>query len=100
MSGGGEASDGLRVAALVKQIPKFEAMELGPDGRLVRDGLELELNAYCRRAVAQGTLLAAATGGSLTAFTPGPPSAEDCLREATASADPAGVAAAGVLVTD
>ena len=53
----------LRLAVLVKQIPAFEAMELGPDGRLVRDGLELEMNAYCRRAVALGCTLAEATGG-------------------------------------
>ena len=44
----------MRIAVLVKQIPKFEEMELGPDGRLVRDGIELEMNPYCRRAVAQG----------------------------------------------
>ena len=31
----------MRVAILVKQVPKFEAMELGPGGRLVREGLEL-----------------------------------------------------------
>ena len=43
----------VRIAVLVKQIPAFEAMALGPDGRLVRDGLDLEMNAYCRRAVAQ-----------------------------------------------
>ncbi len=85
----------MRVAALVKQIPVFEEMHLGPDGRLVRDGLPLEMSAYCRRAVAQGVALAAATGGSCTVITLGPPSAEDVLREAVAfGADD------GVLVTD
>jgi hypothetical protein len=34
----------LKIAALVKQVPKFEAMQLGADGRLVREGLELERN--------------------------------------------------------
>ena len=53
----------MRIAVLVKQIPKFEEMELGPDGRLRRDGIELELNPYCRRAVSQAVELAAdATG--------------------------------------
>ncbi|MCZ7526446.1 MAG: FAD-binding protein [Acidimicrobiia bacterium] len=85
----------LRVAALVKQIPRFEVMELGPDGRLRREGLELEMNPYCRRAVAEGVELARATGGTCTVLTLGPPSAEDVLREAVAwGAD------AGVLVTD
>jgi electron transfer flavoprotein alpha subunit len=85
----------LRIAVLVKQIPKFESMELGPDGRLVRDGLELEMNAYCRRAVAQGVTLARETGGATVVFTMGPPSADDVLREAIAwGADE------GVLLTD
>lgn len=72
----------LRVIALVKQIPAFEAMELGTDGRLVREGLPREMSAYCRRAVAQGVALAESTGGSCTVLTMGPPSAEEVLREA------------------
>ena len=44
----------LRIAVLVKQVPRFEEMTLGPDGRLRRDGIELEMNPYCRRAVAKG----------------------------------------------
>src|SRR5579872_1255534 len=69
-------------------------MALGPDGRLVREGLELEMNPYCRRAVTAGVALAAG-GGRCTVLTLGPPSAEDCLREAIAwGADD------GVLVTD
>jgi electron transfer flavoprotein alpha subunit len=85
----------MRIAVLVKQVPKFEAMELGPGGRLVRDGLELELNPYCRRAVSKGAELAAATGGTTTVFTLGPPAAEDVLREAIAWG-----ATDGVLITD
>ena len=85
----------MKIAAIVKQVPKFEAMELGGDGRLVREGLELELNPYCRRAVSKGVELAAATGGTCTVITLGPPAAEDVLREAIAwGAD------RGVLVTD
>jgi electron transfer flavoprotein alpha subunit len=74
----------LRIAALVKQIPKIEALTLGADGRLQRDGLELHMNDYCRRAVAKGHELAQATGGTLTVITLGPPSAENVLREAIA----------------
>src|SRR5690349_3084592 len=90
----------LRIAALVKQIPAFEAMTLGTDGRLVRDGLELEMSAYCRRAVAQAVALAAEHGGTVTVLTLGPPSAEDCLREAVAWASDRDVDATGVLVSD
>lgn len=95
-----EAVHPLRIAVLVKQIPKVEGLVLGPDGRLVREGLELEMNAYCRRAVAIGAELAAATGGRVVVFTLGPPSAEDALREAIAWTEDRGVAVDGVLVSD
>ena len=74
----------LRIAALVKQIPVGESMTLGEDGRLVREGIELEMNAYCRRAVSKGVEWARESGGSCTVFTLGPPSADDVLREAIA----------------
>jgi electron transfer flavoprotein alpha subunit len=85
----------VRIAILVKQIPAGEEMALGADGRLLRDGVAREMNAYCRRAVAQGVALARETGGSTTVFTLGPPHAIDVLREAVAFG-----ADAGVLVTD
>jgi electron transfer flavoprotein alpha subunit len=91
---------GLAIAALVKQIPMFEAMELGPDGRLVRDGLELEMNAYCRRAVAQAVELAQEHRGTVTVITLGPPSATDTLREAIAWGLARNVDITGVLLTD
>ena len=95
MSTNGPAGRRVRIAALVKQVPRFEALELGADGRLVRDELEAEMNPYCRRAVASGVTLAAATGGQCTVFTLGPPAAEDVVREAIAwGADD------GVVITD
>src|ERR1700674_2418933 len=91
----------MRIAALVKQIPAFEEMELGPDGRLRRERLDLEMNPYCRRAVSQACELAAAVGdGTVTALTLGPPSAEDTLREAIAWAQELGGSCEGVLITD
>ena len=90
----------LRIAALIKQIPKFEEMELGADGRLVREGLDLEMNPYCRRAVAQAVALAQADGGSVTVIALGPPAAEDSVREAVAWGLARGTAIDGVLVTD
>jgi electron transfer flavoprotein alpha subunit len=90
----------LRLAALVKQIPAFESMTLGADGRLVRDGLPLEMSAYCRRAVAEAVRLARQSGGSVVVVTLGPPAAEDVLREAIVYGDNEGVPVTGVLVTD
>ncbi|MGP0031398.1 MAG: hypothetical protein ACLPVF_12925, partial [Acidimicrobiales bacterium] len=74
----------LRIAVLVKQIPVGESLTLGADRRLVRQGPELEMNAYCRRAVAKGVEWARVSGGTSTVFTLGPPSADDVLREAVA----------------
>ena len=59
-------------------------MALGSDGRLIRDGLGLEMNPYCRRAVSKGVELAGVTGGRCTVFTLGPPAAADVLAEAIA----------------
>jgi len=77
------------VAVIIKQVPLAEDFELGPDGRLVRDRVPLEVNPYCRRAIAQGVELAA--GGRCVAFTLGPPAAEDALREAVAAGAAEGV---------
>jgi electron transfer flavoprotein alpha subunit len=85
----------VRIAVLVKQVPRAESLELLANGRLNRAGIELEMNAYCRRAVSKGVELARSNGGTCTVFTLGPPSAEDALREAIAwGADD------GILVTD
>jgi electron transfer flavoprotein alpha subunit len=74
----------MNVAVLVKQVPRVEEMELLPDGRLKRDGVELEMNAYCRRAVSKGVEITRERGGRCVVFTLGPPAAEDSLREAVA----------------
>jgi len=91
----------VRIAVLVKQIPAFEEMELGPDGRLRRDGIDLEMNPYCRRAVSEAVELAADRAGSqVIVFTLGPAAADDTLREATAWGLDRGVDISGVHVTD
>jgi electron transfer flavoprotein alpha subunit len=90
----------LRIAVLIKQIPAVEEMLLDGDGRLVRDGVELEMSAYCRRAVSKSVELATSTGGSVTVFTMGPPAAEDALREAIAWGRDRGADIRGVLVSD
>ncbi|MEA2780429.1 MAG: hypothetical protein QOK29_1973 [Rhodospirillaceae bacterium] len=85
----------MRIAVLIKQVPQADALALGSDGRLIREGLELQMNAYCRRAISKGIELARATSGSCVAITLGPPAAEDVLREAVA-----GGADEGILVSD
>jgi len=74
----------LRILALAKQIPVFEDMRLGQDGRLIRDGAVQHMNDYCRRAVSKGKELAELSGGTLGVMTFGPPAAETVCREALA----------------
>ena len=69
----------MRIAVLVKQIPAPAEFRM-QDGRLVRDGVPLEVNAYCRRANAKAVELAG-PGGEAVVFTMGPPAAADALRE-------------------
>ena len=59
----------MRIAAVVKQVPAFAEMALDAGGRLIRTGLPLELNPYCRRAVSQAVELAVSAP-------PGPSSAQ------------------------
>src|SRR3954471_24008211 len=76
-------------------------MELGPDGRLRRDGIETEMNPYCRRAVSKAVELAGErTGSEVVVFTLGPAAAEDTLREAIAWGLDRDVDVTGVHVTD
>jgi electron transfer flavoprotein alpha subunit len=84
------AGEPLRIASLAKQVPVAASFRL-EEGRLVRRGVDVEMNAYCRRAVAEGVTLARATGGTCTVITLGPPGAEDVLREAVAWGATAGL---------
>jgi electron transfer flavoprotein alpha subunit len=95
----------MRIAVVVKQVPTFTEMALDADGRLVREGLPLELNPYCRRAVSQGVELAAAaasrgTPARVTVMALGPPSAEEVLRESIAWGTDRGAETDGILITD
>ena len=91
----------MRIGVLVKQIPAIGELNLGADGRLVRNGIDLEMSAYCRRAVAKAVELAAANDDcTVTVLTLGPELAEDVLREAIAWGLDRGVDTDGVLITD
>lgn len=74
----------MNIAVLIKQVPQAEGFELLPGGRLRREGVALEMNPYCRRALGQGVALVREFGGRCVAITLGPPSAVDVAREAVA----------------
>lgn len=79
MDGAPTEENVLRIAVLVKQIPAPAQLRM-EDGRAVRTGVDLEVNAYCRRANAKAVELAGPDGEAVV-FTMGPPPAEDALRE-------------------
>lgn len=87
----------MRVAVLLKQVPKpdFSELKLDDAGRLNRSRVPAEMNPWCRRALAAGVKLAEEAGGFCMAFTMGPPVAEVVIREAIAYG-----ADEGVLITD
>lgn len=74
----------MHVVVAVKQVPATGERALARDGRLRRDGVGLEMSAFCRRALSKGIELARATDGSCSVVSLGPPSAEQVLREALA----------------
>lgn len=79
----------MKIAVLVKQIPAPVQLRM-EGGRVVRTGVDLEVNAYCRRANAKAVELAG-SNGEVVVFTMGPPSAEDALREMIASGATRGI---------
>jgi electron transfer flavoprotein alpha subunit len=72
------------LAVLIKQIPSFDSFQSDGRNRLLRAGVPLEMNPFCRRALSQGVDLVQRRGGRCVAITMGPPSAEEVLREALA----------------
>jgi len=79
----------MRIAVLAKQITAPSHFRMA-GGRVVRRGVPLETNAYCRRANAKALELAG-DDGEVVVFTMGPPSAEDTLREMIAAGASRGV---------
>lgn len=80
------AGAGIRIALLLKQVPEVTEQTLDPEtGRLRRDGVELLMNPFDRRASLECCRIREEVGeGELVAITMGPPAAESILRECLA----------------
>lgn len=75
----------MRILATAKQVPSSsEDLLLDSRGTMIREGIALEMNPYCKRAVAKAVELAQLTNGNSMVVSLGPPSAEDILLEALA----------------
>jgi electron transfer flavoprotein alpha subunit len=76
----------IRIAVLLKQVPEVTEQAIDPaTGRLQREGVELLMNPFDRRASLEACRIREDLGdGHLIALTMGPPSAESVLRECLA----------------
>ena len=86
----------MRILVAIKQVPGTDNVRIDPvTGTMVREGIEAIVNPLDLYAMEMGLRLREKHGGTLTAFTMGPPQAEKALREAIAMGSDA-----GVLITD
>ncbi len=74
----------MKILVCVKQVPSSDSMRFDERGYLERTEVALEMNPYCRRALAKGTELAWKSSGKCTVVSMGPRSAREMLRGALA----------------
>lgn len=74
----------MKIVVLLKAIPIQDHLVFDERGYVRREGVTIEMNPMCRRALAKGIELAALTGGTCVAMTMGPPSSAQILLEALA----------------
>jgi electron transfer flavoprotein beta subunit len=72
----------LNIIVCVKQVPISTEVQIDPEtGVLQRAGIESKINPYDLFAVEEALRLRKRFGGTVTAFTMGPPQAEEVIRE-------------------
>ncbi len=75
----------MRVVVCIKPVPVVDQLKFDTQaGRLIRDGVESEINPFDKRALAEAINLKYRSGAETVAITMGPPQAQSALREALA----------------
>jgi len=75
----------MKILVCIKQVPHVDQLIFDhATKRLVRDGVENEINPFDRRAITAAVNLRDQFGGDVTVLTMGPPQARDALVEALA----------------
>lgn len=75
----------MRIVVCIKQVPLVEQIKFDPETRrLIREGVESEINPFDKRALAEALNLKKKFGAETVVITMGPPQAESALREALA----------------
>ncbi|HWP67847.1 MAG TPA: electron transfer flavoprotein subunit beta/FixA family protein, partial [Rectinemataceae bacterium] len=84
------------ILVAIKQVPDTDKVRMDPvTGTMVREGVDTIVNPLDLYAIELAIRLKEKHGGTLTAFTMGPPAAEKALKEAIAMG-----CDSGVLITD
>jgi electron transfer flavoprotein alpha subunit len=75
----------MKVVACIKQVPFVDQLKFDTKaGRLIREGVDSEINPFDKRALAEAVNLKDTYGAETIVLTMGPPQAESALREALA----------------
>ena len=75
----------MKIIVCIKQVPYIDQLKFDPVAkRVIRDGVESEINPFDRRAITKAIELRNQFGGSVVVVTMGPPQAKDALTEALA----------------
>lgn len=75
----------MKIAICIKQVPLSTKIEVDPlTGTLIREGTETQINPYDEYAIEEALRIKEKIGGSVTAYTMGPPQSEEILRDALA----------------
>jgi electron transfer flavoprotein alpha subunit len=75
----------VKIIVCIKQVPYLDQLKFDPTAkRVIRDGVESEINPFDKRAITQAVELRKQFGGQVVVVTMGPPQAKDALIEALA----------------
>ena len=75
----------MKIIVCIKQVPFIDQLKFDPASkRVIRDGVESEINPFDKRAITKAIELRKQLGGEVTVVTMGPPQAKDALVEALA----------------
>ena len=75
----------MKIVVCIKQVPYVDQLKFDTQaGRLIREGVESEINPFDKRALTEAVNLKNKYGAETIAITMGPPQAESALREALA----------------
>lgn len=75
----------MKIIVCIKQVPYIDQLKFDPTTmRVIRDGVESEINPFDKRAITKAIDLRKQFGGEVSVVTMGPPQAKDALAEALA----------------